>query len=478
MRFPLFGASLVITMSVVLSDRIQLSGADEVSGDNPPISFSPIPKKIAPVPSTIVQPLSDLCQKVSDCEARGYFEEAREHLLEALDISRRQFDESHYMVRQFKCSLAGHDWITTLDDNQRTKYAQSRAMLLAAKSLIKEQKFDEALGQYEKIVQTFEELKVPPCPLTADIFEDMSIALISTDRAKEAISPAQKAYGIVCDSVSEFSPEAATALETLGEAHRSNGDYYNSIRELCRSCRVWNACVGEGSVKPSTTDGYTDALQSLMLDLLAVEDYDRTSLCFDALQNAIQQNSLTNKSRHYLICWLECELLNSKGQHREALAKADDLVSFAKSMSGAEADALLLDAQTIKAEILLDLNQPEQVEELIGVAFSIKFKGDLDQQLQNSHLTVVYARLLVAKNKYIEAADLLEQVIQGLEKKNGSRFSGLRVFLKSYSTALRHLGRNEEASKVDARIIEIKDSLAEMRRQIDADPECKFPWEK
>ena len=60
----------------------------------------------------------------------------------------------------------------------------------------------------------------------------------------------------------------------------------------------------------------------------------------------------------------------------------------------------------------------------------------------------------------------------------GPHYFGLCELLKPYSQALNHLGRDAEAKKAETQLAEIQSSLHDLRQQIAADPDCKFPWEK
>lgn len=104
-------------------------------------------------------------------------------------------------------------------------------------------------------------------------------------------------------------------------------------------------------------------------------------------------------------------------------------------------------------------------------------KDNPKREVPLSYLTDVYAHFLLVKHRYEDATAEFELEIRSMESAVGYLYPELSDLLKLQADALHHLNRDEDARKAEAHIHEIEASQAKMRKQIDADPECKFPWE-
>jgi tetratricopeptide (TPR) repeat protein len=273
----------------------------------------------------------------------------------------------------------------------------------------------------------------------------------------------------------EISSLAADALYVLGEIHESLGEYRSSLRELCRACKIWAACDPKFGKEEATTETYVNTLQLITNNLIAVGDYQRASDCIGCITNLAADRTPSNPN---WICRVKCYehiILDYEGHHQEALSKAQEWFDFAQKSFASDNDEVLT-AKTAKAESLLKLGKNSDANELIQEIF--KAKDNPTHQFQGGWYTDTYALADISNHRYADAVSKLEPRIQTEEKDLGPESSGLHDLLTPYAEALHHLGRDVDAKKAESQLSKIDSSLAEMRHQIDADPECKLPWEQ
>jgi tetratricopeptide (TPR) repeat protein len=305
----------------------------------------------------------------------------------------------------------------------------------------------------------------------------LSFALSRDGKIKESIEPAEKAYEIACRCDGEFSPLTSEALLALGIAYESNGNHWTSIRELSKACRIWSACLEDISKPSSMPEQYVTAITWSADAFLAVDDYDRAARCLQEARKLVTECVPINDRGLHKVLSDECWLLDSEGHHKEALARAEELLEFAQRSFHADSEEVL-NAKATKAEMLLKLSEIEKADALMDEVLAVKLKDNPARQVPASYLTDVYAEVLVAKHQYPEATAVLDPRLHELGKEIGPEFSWTRDLLQPYATALHHVGRDEDAARIERQHSELLAKLKELHHQIDADPECKFPWEK
>jgi tetratricopeptide (TPR) repeat protein len=421
--------------------------------------------------------LAIVLEQVNDADRQGNFASAQQHLEEIVAYCRQHLGQDHYLVHQYESAVAWYKWYSALSESQRASVREVGAIITDGEHSFAKADYDAAANKYLQVTEVLDRLKMPAFGDYAKDQLRLAQALCRSGKRGESISPAYKGYILAVSSDGEISSLAADALYTVGEVHDSLGEYPRSVRELCRACKIWAACNPQFAKEETTAETYMNALLLIADSLIAVGDYDRASGCIDTVAKLVAERTPSDNT---WVCRVKCyeyALLDYEGHYQQALWKAQDWLDFAQKSFTSDNDEVLT-PKTAKAEALFKLGKNSEANDLVGEILEVKLKDNPSHGLKGGWFTDTCARADIAKDQYAGAIAMLEPRIQLEEKDIGPESSGLHDLLKPYAEALHHLGRDEEAKKVEAQLHKIDASLAAMRRQIDTDPECKFPWEK
>ena len=457
----LFRASFVGLCLAALQAQLQ--------ADDPSSQLSPTKplKRLKEVSAALNKQTKSLYDQAIDCDRRGYVDEAEHHWKELLALTSNDLGDEHYLTHQAKSSLDWHHWYVSLSDNQREIYWREFDKQNDSDNFFAGGDFKRALDLHSEMESTFDRLKAPPSVDLAILQMDYACLLDYFNRPDDALAHANRALKIACEAQGEVSPTTGQALSTIGIVYYSSGQLWQSTRAFSRACRIYAACGDELS------DDYVKAISHSAMIFLSIEDYEKAEFCLGEGEQLSKLPIYGAENVSFEVAVKQCWLSMEKNNLQEALGRADKLVELEKKLYGTE-HHLCVDVQLVKGEVLLKLGQLEAADPLITNAYFNKSTDQRPPMLDPDYKTEAYVSLLIAKQKQAEAIRVLESEIADKEKRNDW---GLRLPLKLYAKALRGIAREDDAKAAEARVAKMEALLKEARRQIDNDPECKFPWE-
>ena len=437
---------------------------------------SPVPARIAPVNDEVAFQYSQFHDSFWRSEGRDDFDSALHNLEAQRSLVRQHFGEGHYLVRRSDADLLWHNWNTALTDQQRSDLHKATDFFVTAVQLEDGHEMSKAAENYRKGLQFYLDANSPPTAEIATMQLHFANALCCcSGDPQEAAKEADRAFDFAIKSEGQFSPLVASALRTQATAYTAIGKYSLSLHKASRACRISAACQPDFATNQETGDNYDNLYVWCFKDFCAVKSYDRASQCLNELKKLRTQRKPVDNLKLCEIKDLEYLLLDATDRHKEALEKAEEWLDFAQRLFTSDSSEVE-EAKTASAEALLKLNDVDaavnRLKELVRVKLKSNPKG-----LEASWLTDVYSELMIAKNRDQDGIPMLETRIEATDGQFDVCDTNLCDLLKAYVTALKRVGRQDEAKAVEERIASIGERLDKMRREVEADPQCKFPWE-
>jgi tetratricopeptide (TPR) repeat protein len=424
------------------------------------------------VTQSLINQLDDLNHTASSYLQRGYFTLARETVSKSVELAQKELGDRHFIYRRQKTSLYEYDWIGALNDEDKQKYFSAFSSGNEAILLRQNADYEKAVPILDKTLKVFQQLNSPPTNDYAWFHEEFARALRAAGRLKEALAHAEEARQMRMLTLGEPSNYGAVCLDLLVQIERDQGDYVAATRTGVKACKMWEDC-GVG-FEP----GLVDSAISSMNTLNVLGEHQRMIEAFKATQTIANRIAVKNDSWECFKTYSEAVLLEEQGNTAEALKKVSSLVDRLVSATSDGNDEWTVGAKLYKANLLITLGKLDEAAPLIRSVYSGVSADKRVPLVSRIRALKAYGQLLIAQNEVAEATVVLQSAIQGLEKQLNPNHPDLRGLLELNSTALRELKCDDEAKKCEARLAEIQAKVDEMRRQIDADLECKFFWEK
>jgi tetratricopeptide (TPR) repeat protein len=473
------GAIIVVSSTMILIDSYSGQAADRqtLTASAPSEELSAVPSTIAPVSEAVARQLSQLHTSFCDGEARGDFDFAIQNLATERSLAHQHFDERHYIVRRINADSVWHNWNMSLSEEQRAACRTAGNMLKDAVVTEESRDYLSATKVFRKAIKVFVDLNAPPTADFAVIQIHFSNALCFAGERREAIEQAERALKTAISSDGQFSPVVASALREQAAVLGNVGEYSLSLRKACRAIQIWAAFDPNFAANESTANSYDTLVELCFTDFLMLKLHDRASYCLEELSKLRSQCKPVNNLKLCEVKEYEYSLLKAMNRNERALAKAQEWFDFANQFNLSD-NPEVQDAEIAKCETYLKINETSKARDILKKLLNTQLQNRSSRAVEACPLTDICPLVLIADHRYSEALSMLEPRVNGTDENFWLTDMSFRSILTAYSTALREVGRGEQAKEVENRVASIEASLDKMRHQVDADSQIKFPWEK
>lgn len=331
--------------------------------DNKSLAFEfPVPSRIQALPDYAVSRMASLMEKFSDEESSHSYSDARKTLDEMTDLYRQFVNDDNYLIHSMRSLRTWHDWYSGLANDQQIVYSKFTDRFRDARQLLDQHNYESAAGNFRELEHMLVDLNEPAYVDQIEVVVSLADAELRCERHAEAVANSRKAYKLACRCEGELSPSSAEALFILGDAHCAAGQYYDSIRELSRACRIGIACFGDFTNAPTEKDRYISAITWSATAFLEVGDYQQASRCLEEVSK-LAGDTVTGSKICRLLSYEYC-VLDAQYRLPEALEKSQAWLEFAQKLSPPD-DEEVLNAKSARAETFLKLGQIDKATPLI-----------------------------------------------------------------------------------------------------------------
>ncbi|HEY2841384.1 MAG TPA: hypothetical protein VGJ26_19660, partial [Pirellulales bacterium] len=218
------------------------------------------------------------------------------------------------------------------------------------------------------------------------------------------------------------------------------------------------------STPPKIAQSYLDRLR----------DWDGAARCLDEANEAIDRSSGSQDILRLELLCARARVSLEKDNKEDALKVIENYLELSRRAFGPH-DGKTMHGEVIKADTLARMGRKEEAEALAD---------HVRQVLAEKHSPQFIAAVgfeqmcfIAVFGRDLDLVNAWKGMLRREEERVGAESSTLLVVLKQYAIALRKDGNEDEAKKADDRAAKINEKLRQLRQQIAADPECRFPWE-
>ncbi|HKD38001.1 MAG TPA: tetratricopeptide repeat protein [Pirellulales bacterium] len=400
---------------------------------------------------------NELAAQAVALQDREDFAAAAEKLNQYVALQIQMNGEKSDMVKSARSRVAENQWLASLTPDSRKQLRQAAQIEAEAEAESTKGHFDVAKDKGLKAIQIYQQVGAQNTAAYGRLALFVADKYVLLGDFKTAAQAYQVGLSVTEQTEGIVSSVYANALLAMSGMWMNMGDFVEAVKTLDKACDVF-AMLGEGE---------TSAAYCLMMVGVIHKEVGNLDQSEKLLKQAIQQaEALAGAGKSILGEALQhlAGVYYRTGNY--AAAEQTQLKAMQVLQEALGESPVLIGCRSRLARIYIKSGQIGQAETMLKNAAIAGREAFGENTPVPSYATQYLGELYVAKQNYAAAAPLLAQALAIREKGHGENHPAVAEILESYSAALRGLGRNDEADRLDARKRAIDSNLVAAREKL------------
>ena len=407
--------------------------------------------------TSLVAQANELATQAKAAQDQEDFGTAAAKLNEYVAVQIQMNGEKSDFVKSARSRVAENQWLASLAPADRNRLKQAEQIEADAEAESTKGHFEAALKKGIEAINVYQQVGAQRTAAYGRLALFIADKYVLLGDFKAAAQAYQAGLAVTEQTEGLVSPVYANALLAMSGMWMNMGDFVEAIKTLDRACELFTL-LGEGE---------TSAAYCLMMIGVIHKEVGDLDQSEKLLKQAVQRaedlggngKSILGESLQHLAG------VYYRAQNYPA-AETTQLKAMQVLQESLGESPVLIGCRSRLARIYIKSGQIALAETMLKNAATVGKEAFGESSPIPSYALQYLGELYVARQNYAAAEPLLAQALATREKGHGENHPAVAEILESYSAALRGLGRNSDAERLEARKKAIDSNLIAIREKL------------